>query len=93
VVKLRSAPLDDVHLEALLVLDENGGQRARVLGWLVNGLYRLHARFLNSIIWLVPKAAARFRPRVPFPELGCEPFNITPEEMEHEWDRQTKEVG
>jgi hypothetical protein len=58
----------------------------------VNGLYRGHAELLNGIIWLVPKGAGRFRLCAPFPEVGCEPFDIEPEELARDWERHTKEV-
>jgi hypothetical protein len=39
-MKLRSAPLDEVYLEILLVLDEDGRWPARALLWLIGRLYR-----------------------------------------------------
>lgn len=49
-MKLRSAPLDDVHNELLFLLDEDGGGYARVVRRLVDVFYRAHHALL--LAWL-----------------------------------------
>jgi len=53
-MKLRSAPLDDAHLELLLALDEAAEERwTQPLHTLANGAYRAHRRALRLLIAIV----------------------------------------
>lgn len=81
-MKLPSGPLDDIHLEALLVLDADGRWPARAIRGAVNLLYRLHCRVLLALIWLFER-----HPPHPLPVLGHEPFNLSPKELERAWER------
>jgi hypothetical protein len=49
-MKLRSAPLDDCHIEALVWLDDSGRPWAHHVRTAVNGLYRVHRGLLMLII-------------------------------------------
>ena len=53
-MKFRSAALDDLHLTALMCLDDAGRPWARGLRRTANALYRAHRRML---IWLIDLAA------------------------------------
>lgn len=81
-MSIRSAPLDDIHLEALLVLDMDGHWPARVMRRAVTALYRMHCRLLLALIGLF-----RRHPQHPLPAIGHERFNLTPAELLREWGR------
>ena len=49
-MKLRSAPLDDIHQELEDVLRADGNRLTRVLLFLVNGHYRIHCALDLSVL-------------------------------------------
>jgi hypothetical protein len=52
-VKLRSAPLDDIHQELLATLDERPRKGNRLVRFLANASYRLEGRWRRAAIrWL-----------------------------------------
>jgi hypothetical protein len=58
-MKRRSAPLDDLHQELLLWLDDLDRPWARCLRGAINGLYRMHCSMLLSVIQLCCKHGRR----------------------------------
>ena len=61
-MKRRSAPLDDLHQEVLLILDEAGDVWwARALRHVVNAAYRVHCHWLvrlDDAVWRATTAAS-----------------------------------
>jgi hypothetical protein len=49
-MKLRSAPLDDIHQELEDVLRADSGRLTRVLLYVVNGHYRIHCAIDLSVL-------------------------------------------
>ena len=82
-MKLRSAPLDDVFQELQFALDQDGGSLARAVGWLFVRAYR----WLKAAILLALGCKWRTGQQS-YPESGCEPFDITPEELGREWGQR-----
>jgi hypothetical protein len=82
-MKRRSAPLDDLHLETLVILDDDGRFIARVMRRIVTVTYRIHRVVLLCVIsatWRSSPTPSRF------PDLGEEPFNLDPEELAEAWE-------
>jgi hypothetical protein len=73
--------LDDLLNEALYVLDRDGGRLARVVRWVFVRAYRA----LKTAMLLVLRWNWR---RQPYPDPGCDPFNLTDTELEQEWGQR-----
>lgn len=58
-MKLRSASLDDLHLETLLWIDDLDLPSARRLRVAVNTLYRIHRSLLALLIGLIGRCSKR----------------------------------
>ena len=80
-MKLRTAPLDDVHQELSFVLEHHCARPAQFLLRLFRALYRIHCRLMLAALRHLGQGAS-----VPvFPEIGREPFNLTDDELEELW--------
>jgi hypothetical protein len=83
-MKRRTAPLDDLHLETLVILDDDGRSIARIVRRIVATTYRIHRVVLLSVLDVAWRSPAPSR----FPDLGEEPFNLDPEELAETWERK-----
>jgi hypothetical protein len=81
-VKLRTAPLDHVHDEVGYVLRSDGRPFARFLLSATNAIYRCHRTVMLGVLRLY----GRYRPASKYPEIGHEPFNLSPEDLKAAWE-------
>jgi len=61
-MKLSSASLDDVHQELRLVMEQNGGRRARLLLRLFSLFYRAHHSLVLFVLRHAPLDAGALFP-------------------------------
>jgi hypothetical protein len=95
-MKLRSGSIDDALNELQLSLGRARSAAATITLRQANRQYReLHRHYLRLLRAAERGAFVRSEPRraradgtTAIPTIGLEPFNLTPEELEHEWERQ-----
>lgn len=87
-MKLRSAPLDDVHQEMQFALRQDGSPLACTLLRLFAICYRAHHALLLTVLrhrWGCEPAGSS---TIDYPTLGEEPFNASPDDIEKAWERR-----
>ena len=87
-MKVRSAPLDDVHQELQATL-RDGGWLGRTLLRLFEATYRAHR---GALLLALRHRLGQCSSVPTFPALGFEPFNLRPNELGETWGRRPSGV-